>query len=42
VQQMVRTLLRLDTLPQPVDAADALAAAICHVHTHGFRNKVVR
>ena len=42
IQQMVRTLLRLDTLPQPADAADALAAAICHVHTHGFRSRVVR
>jgi crossover junction endodeoxyribonuclease RuvC len=42
MQQMVRALLRLDTLPQPADAADALAAAICHVHTHGFRSKVLR
>ena len=42
IQQMVRALLHLDTLPQPTDAADALAAAICHVHTHGFRSKVVR
>jgi crossover junction endodeoxyribonuclease RuvC len=42
IQQMVRTLLRLDTLPQPTDAADALAAAICHVHTHGFRRRVIR
>ena len=42
IQQMVRALLRLDTLPQPADAADALAAAICHVHTHTFRSKVLR
>ena len=42
MQQMVRALLCLDTLPQPADAADALAAAICHVHTHGFRSKVLR
>jgi crossover junction endodeoxyribonuclease RuvC len=42
MQQMVRALLRLDTLPQPADAADALAAAICHVHTHRFRSKVLR
>jgi crossover junction endodeoxyribonuclease RuvC len=42
MQQMVRALLGLDTLPQPVDAADALAAAICHVHTYGFRSKVSR
>lgn len=29
VQRMVKTILNLDTLPQPDDAADALAIAIC-------------
>lgn len=29
VQEMVRVLLKLKTVPQPDDAADALAAAIC-------------
>jgi crossover junction endodeoxyribonuclease RuvC len=33
VQQMVARLLRLDEIPQPADAADALAIAICHLHT---------
>lgn len=33
VQFMVARLLALDTLPEPADAADALAIAICHVHT---------
>ena len=33
VQFMVARLLRLETLPQPADAADALAIAICHIHT---------
>jgi crossover junction endodeoxyribonuclease RuvC len=33
VQQMVRALLGLETIPQPDDAADALAVAICHLHT---------
>jgi len=33
VQQMVMRLLKLATPPQPSDAADALAIAICHVHT---------
>ena len=33
VQQMVRALLNLDDVPQPDDAADALAVAICHLHT---------
>ena len=30
VQEMVRTLLKLDKVPKPDDAADALALAICH------------
>ncbi len=33
VQFMVARLLGLDSLPQPADAADALAIAICHIHT---------
>lgn len=33
VQQMVSRLLCLESLPQPSDAADALAIAICHLHT---------
>ena len=33
VQFMVARLLNLDELPQPADAADALAIAICHIHT---------
>lgn len=32
VQEMVRLLLGLPELPQPDDAADALAVAICHVN----------
>jgi crossover junction endodeoxyribonuclease RuvC len=33
VQMMVARLLRLDAIPEPADAADALAIAICHLHT---------
>src|ERR1700676_5266571 len=33
VQYMVARLLNLDHAPDPADAADALAIAICHVHT---------
>jgi crossover junction endodeoxyribonuclease RuvC len=33
VQFMVARLLHLDRAPEPADAADALAIAICHVHT---------
>ena len=32
VQYMVKTFLNLQTTPQPDDAADALAIAICHAH----------
>jgi crossover junction endodeoxyribonuclease RuvC len=31
VQQMVRSLLRLSETPEPADAADALAVALCHI-----------
>jgi len=33
VQEMVRMLLQLDHAPQPDDAADAVAVAICHIHS---------
>ncbi|MDI6695606.1 MAG: crossover junction endodeoxyribonuclease RuvC [Anaerolineales bacterium] len=33
VQQMVRALLYMDEIPKPDDAADALAVAICHLHS---------
>ena len=37
VQAMVRMLLRLDADPEPADAADALAIAICHLGQRRFR-----
>lgn len=33
IQYMVRALLDLPEIPKPDDAADALAVAICHVHS---------
>ena len=33
VQFMVARLLELSEVPEPPDAADALAIAICHIHT---------
>jgi crossover junction endodeoxyribonuclease RuvC len=33
MQEMVRLLLRLEKVPRPDDAADALAVAICHLHS---------
>lgn len=37
VQQMVRALLELPEIPRPDDAADALAVAICHLHSSRIR-----
>jgi crossover junction endodeoxyribonuclease RuvC len=37
VQQMVRIILGLPQVPEPHDAADALAVAICHIHHQGSR-----
>jgi crossover junction endodeoxyribonuclease RuvC len=34
VQHMVKCLLNLDDIPQPEDAADALALALCYALTH--------
>lgn len=36
IQEMVRTILGLKEVPKPDDAADALAAAICHSMTAQF------
>lgn len=33
VQQMLARLLHLERLPQPADAADALATALCHLRS---------
>lgn len=35
VQTMIARVLRLDALPQPADAADALALALCHAWRRG-------
>jgi len=37
IQQMVRALLNLEVVPKPDDAADALAIAICHLHSHRLK-----
>ena len=33
VQEMIRRILSLETVPKPDDTADALAMAVCHGHT---------
>jgi crossover junction endodeoxyribonuclease RuvC len=37
VQQMVKALLHLPQLPKPDDVADALAIAICHLHSQQWQ-----
>ncbi len=41
VQQMVQVLLSLREVPEPHDAADALAVAICHFHHAGISRRLV-
>src|SRR6266704_2501991 len=41
VQQMVKTLLALDSIPEPHDAADALAVAICHFHHASYAERIL-
>jgi crossover junction endodeoxyribonuclease RuvC len=41
VQEMVRVLLSLSSVPEPHDAADALAVAICHFHHAGVSRRLV-
>ena len=36
VQMMVKSILNLEEIPKPDDAADALAVAICHTHSKRF------
>lgn len=38
VQQSVKNLLRLDHIPKPDDAADAIAIAICHCFGNKFKD----
>jgi Holliday junction resolvasome RuvABC endonuclease subunit len=38
---MVRVLLSLPAIPEPHDAADALAVAICHFHHAGLSRRLV-
>ena len=35
VQELTRSILKLDKIPKPDDAADALAIAVCHAHAAG-------
>jgi len=39
MQLMVRSLLNLDEIPEPSDAADALAVALCHIQGEQFARR---
>ena len=41
VQFMVKALLKLDTVPKPDDAADALAAAVCHASFGDYAHRIL-
>jgi crossover junction endodeoxyribonuclease RuvC len=40
VQEMVRMLLDLDHVPKPDDAADAVAVAVCHIHSARMKDLI--
>lgn len=42
MQEMVRMLLNMDKRPTPDDAADALAVAICHLHSAKLQGLIVQ
>lgn len=42
VGEMVRILLKLSAIPQPDDAADAAAIAICHLHTAPYAQDLLQ
>jgi crossover junction endodeoxyribonuclease RuvC len=41
VKEMVRVLLSLKAVPEPHDAADALALAICYFHHAGTKERIL-
>jgi crossover junction endodeoxyribonuclease RuvC len=40
IQEMVKMLLKLQTVPKPDDVADALAVAICHAHAAALNDRL--
>ena len=42
MQEMVRITLRLDAVPKPDDAADAVAIAICHAYTAPMMRRIAQ
>ncbi len=42
VQQMIKLLLNLESVPKPDDTADAVAIAICHGHSYNPRREILK
>ncbi len=42
MQTMIKRILGLQSIPQPDDAADALAIALCHSLSHGRQQAIIR
>ena len=42
IQQIVKSILGLKEVPKPDDAADAVAAAICHGNSAGYIDRIAR
>lgn len=40
VQSMIKIILNMDHIPRPDDAADALAIAVCHIHSQSYARLV--
>lgn len=38
VQEMVKIILKMESIPKPDDAADGIAVAICHAHSLKYAN----
>ena len=38
IQLMVKNILKLKNIPRPDDTADALAIAVCHIHSRKLNN----
>jgi crossover junction endodeoxyribonuclease RuvC len=38
IQEMTKNILRLKSLPKPDDTADAIAIALCHIHSRKILN----
>lgn len=40
MQKMIKSVLKLDSIPKPDDTADALAVALCHNNSRAFLQKI--